>query len=50
MWDGKTPKTDMQLAFVQAERESEKKGKYMKDNILGHLEKNVFPPMTPTPP
>lgn len=50
MWDNKTPKTEMQNSFMLAERESEKKGKYMKDNILGNLTKGIFPPMTPTPP
>lgn len=50
MWDNKTPKTEMQNSFMLAERESEKKWKYMKDNILGNLNKGIFPPMTPTPP
>ncbi len=50
MWDGKTQWTDMLSSFISAERESEKKGKYMKDNILGHLQNKIFPPMIPTPP
>ncbi len=50
MWDGKTPRTDMLSSFISAERESEKKGKYMKDNILWHLQNKIFPPMIPTPP
>lgn len=50
MWDSKTSKTDMLSSFILAEKESEKKGSYMKDNIFGNLEKKIYPPMIPTPP
>jgi len=49
-WTSDMKKTAMQERFNDAEKESEKKSGYMKDNINGYLQKKIFPPMIPTPP